>query len=513
VKWLLTILLCMIAAGAAAEYPNWNMREFPYWRIVDGVGKFEGGSSDPYWYETNMDELFVRYRWPNQPDGTVRDVYGNNVGEQSADCLFPTTVSYKNVKYVGGGRGYSFPNGTGDYYLRITNGVDVALAGKTNISIGVWWFQPGETTGGIIEITDTNTVTAAYPKFSINHPTATNFQVYLNRSTTHGKILAGYSPTNEWSHVVATYDGLNTKLYQDGVLVGTSTNYSAEVDFTGCHFNIGAFRNAGQPDGYFTEPFLYGRTFSSNEIKQIYDAGRTNWTFMSIVGTNGYVYYSPMTNDYLRFAEDITGASLFPIPTWNSCATVFDAGTNILGDIYHAVSFDGIDDLAREEASFSWPTYPEVPNNTNSFTIEGWVQLHATNSSGCIFMVNWGASAEDYSLRITSGQPFWHLDSVSELDIAKGFGQTLGDLDWHHIAVVRRCGEPTDLFIDGYPVASCLETNTINVTAKTMAVAAFTTDLNVGVVKVFEGVVTNMLERFLNTHPTNCMERYEYKYQ
>jgi hypothetical protein len=75
-------------------------------------------------------------------------------------------------------------------------------------------------------------------------------------------------PLNRWSHVVATFDGFDLRLYVDGMLKKTSTAPTVSIRATQTSFVIGA-RNGGAYeffDGSIDEVAVYARALSAERI-------------------------------------------------------------------------------------------------------------------------------------------------------------------------------------------------------------------------------------------------------
>jgi hypothetical protein len=83
-------------------------------------------------------------------------------------------------------------------------------------------------------------------------------------------------PVGAWTHLAATWDGSNVRLYIDGEPDAQGTPSLSAIGDSGCPFSIGASGSCA-PDQYFPglidEVSLYDRALFAGEIKAIYHAG------------------------------------------------------------------------------------------------------------------------------------------------------------------------------------------------------------------------------------------------
>jgi hypothetical protein len=107
---------------------------------------------------------------------------------------------------------------------------------------------------------------------------------------------SGTIPSNQWSHVVGTYDGQAVKIYINGQLVSSRT-YSTAISHSTNAFRIGAGASTGGAPGYYwngtiDEVRVYNRSLSASEISEHYRNIYSNetglvgkWRFSESYGT------------------------------------------------------------------------------------------------------------------------------------------------------------------------------------------------------------------------------------
>jgi hypothetical protein len=104
-----------------------------------------------------------------------------------------------------------------------------------------------------------------------------NFWLYSNRKKwklAHG----GTVPLNAWSHVAATYDGKEAKLYIDNKLVSTVGFVEAmKPSSNPVLIGQGNSRRHSQGfNGIIDDVVIYDRSLSEREIRDLYLSGRTH---------------------------------------------------------------------------------------------------------------------------------------------------------------------------------------------------------------------------------------------
>jgi hypothetical protein len=90
-----------------------------------------------------------------------------------------------------------------------------------------------------------------------------------------GAMLSVNGPTlafNTWTHVVATFDGSNVKLYVNGqpVATGTSTSYAPN---TSKPFTVGRGESSFYFNGRLDEVAYYNKVLSAAQILSHYNSG------------------------------------------------------------------------------------------------------------------------------------------------------------------------------------------------------------------------------------------------
>lgn len=166
-------------------------------------------------------------------------------------------------------------------------------------------------------------------------------------------ITAKYNvPSNTFLHIVATADGSNVRLYQNGILVYTNSqtvvpeSNSREVfigvDWVGNYF-----------PGNLALTRLYNKALSATEVQQNFVAQKTRFGLTgSTVPTDGLVMYLDASN---QISYPTTGTS------WYDLSGVNNSGTLVNSPTYNSTNggvivFDGTDDYVDVGSNSSLTT-------------------------------------------------------------------------------------------------------------------------------------------------------------
>jgi len=98
-----------------------------------------------------------------------------------------------------------------------------------------------------------------------------NISFRVPGGTTNNMQGSGYSGTNEWGHVVCTYDQSNKKIYFNGILRSTVAEASVTVDFGSPQI---VDPNSQTFKGNISNFRIYNRALTASEIQQNFNALR-----------------------------------------------------------------------------------------------------------------------------------------------------------------------------------------------------------------------------------------------
>lgn len=216
--------------------------------------------------------------------GEVKDVMGNNNGTTYGNTSINESGYYYNAAKFDGST-----EGSGSY-INMTSPPSIT----GNITISVWVKETSYVTSSAI--IDTN-----YSKsYLFYYYTGGKFRFYMNDTLGlfHRYVEStGAIPLNEWSNIVAMWNGTNCTLYINGVYnaIG-SCNSSAAVPN---YMYIGKYGGSALPlpnssiNGSIDELMIFNRTLSAAEIKSIYNSSVYNLykADTNLVQTNNYTMW------------------------------------------------------------------------------------------------------------------------------------------------------------------------------------------------------------------------------
>jgi len=184
--------------------------------------------------------------WQGEGDSndSVASNHGTNVG---------------TVAYSGGHSGQAFDlAGAGSVSIASTN-----LGSAYSVDA---WIYPTSAAGLRHVISNhyatTNRFGALY--FNANH------LEYWWNNTAIISTFSGSAPLNAWTHVVLTYDGSLSKIYLNGVLVGTSTSHVESFD-NPFHIGYAATGSDARFIGQIDDVTLYPAALSPSEVRNLYE--------------------------------------------------------------------------------------------------------------------------------------------------------------------------------------------------------------------------------------------------
>jgi len=171
-----------------------------------------------------------------------------------------------------------------------------------------------------------------------------------------------YIPSNEWSHVVGTYDGEYMRLYINGVLDGAPYAVTGDIDVSTYDLIVGAYNLSGNYtfDGDMDEVKLYNYALTSHQVAQAYNNGKpiAHWTFNE---GEGDVVKNKINNTY---HGDIVNA------------------TYVSGKSDTALNFDGDGDYIDFDNTEDDTFYPTT--TYESVTIATWMKLNTASQESAV---------------------------------------------------------------------------------------------------------------------------------
>jgi len=163
--------------------------------------------------------------------------------------------------------GWEF-DGTNDY---IDCGNDKSLA-LTKWTYGLWIYRKTDNPAAerLVSKSD-STVSDFFIHIHTDNELYTSFTDTVGGD--HSLITVEAIPLGEWAFANVTFDGTYLKIYINGVLKATSSDYSAFIPRTSTrNLWIGRLQNTYRFNGYIALPFVVNKAWSAAQISNFYNA-------------------------------------------------------------------------------------------------------------------------------------------------------------------------------------------------------------------------------------------------
>lgn len=196
--------------------------------------------------------------WPlNENSGDARDhSLNNNNGVLNGDVT-------QGAAGLLGENSYGF-DGSGDYVSL----PDDSLFSVSKVTISVWVKRNGSKSSEYI-------FDGRGHEYWIKEDDGTEKPRFgLRIGGSSYAVMASTLPDNEWTHLVAVYDGNKLKFFMDGDLAN-SVNASGSIDASSGSPQIGRYQGGGYNfQGNISEVRIYNRPLTSSEVEYLYQVGK-----------------------------------------------------------------------------------------------------------------------------------------------------------------------------------------------------------------------------------------------
>ena len=435
----LTMYINGVSAGSATDtltYSNDSLKigkawDANYWsgyltdiRIVKGTAVYTGAFTPPtapLTAVTNTQFLLTAN------SNTVSDASANNFtitpGTTTLKRLAfaPFTPTYGTVAaYTPTTFGGSISlDGTGDY-LTVAGGNALAL-GTSDFTIQFWVYFNAAPTADTMLYEGRNGVNGIYPLIYWKLST-TQISYYVNSTDVIVGTVAAATLEGRWTHIAVSRSSGVTKMFINGVQVGSNYTDTNNYLNSGNYPVIGATWTGGSTlNGYMSDIHVVkGRAlYTTGFVPQHTPVTVTPDTVLLINGAGGGVYDSKML---YNFESGNNGRVATGFTKYGNTSLAFD-GTDFLAE-----------PIDRMEFGFG----------TGNFTVEMWIR--STSTSSAIFFDTRRQTETKFCLGLTANSTVVVAYFGSTAIITTGGLISLNQ--WHHIAFVRN-GSTCTLYVNG----------------------------------------------------------------
>ncbi len=408
---------------------------------------------------------------------TTPDLIGGNDGTVEGGAVLDDGIKNNAMSFDGS-----------DDYVEVGN--DASLDITNALTVSAWVKRSSATNYGHVVVRPTSDDAWNPPEISYGleySGVSDDIALVLGYSDDTLNYTTATTPgDNVWFYVVGTYDGVNRKIYINGVeedsVAETKTLKATTADlYIGIENTIGAYPFNGLID----EVRLYNRSLSSSEISNIFyrDSLRYNglvgfWKFNE--GTSTIAYDSSSEGNNGTLTND---------PTW------------VIGRSGNAVRFDGVDDYVNVGDVDTCEGFDDC-------SISAWVKLNSLSGSGncnggpCQMIVfNFDQS---YMLNVLDSgllESAWTGDWGS---LNNDTPLTVGP--WYHVVVTKDDGEIT-YYVNGSLDGTIVSTATTIGAASSLEIGAGNGANNpfngsIDELRIYNRALSAGEAAYLHTHPS-----------
>lgn len=207
-----------------------------------------------------------------------------------------TSTQTVDIALAGIANNYSMSfDGTNDY---IDVGNNNSLNPTSQLTLSVWVKKIGSGTGSFPAVYSSSKKTTSTGGFLILfHPASSRFRFYVDTTGSGGWVFIQNNiniVTNQWYHIVSTWDGSNIKMYVDGV-PQTNTASVSQIGYSiDTSATIGKYAQA-YFNGSIDELGIWNTALTSTQVSEIYNATGTNLTKdLTTVSGSNLIYWNRM---------------------------------------------------------------------------------------------------------------------------------------------------------------------------------------------------------------------------
>jgi hypothetical protein len=146
----------------------------------------------------------------------------------------------------------------------------------TGLTLEAWvYWNPASSSFGILGKYDTTFDKRAYLLFKSTTTKAT-LNISENGTGTSAGVNSVDLTSDEWYHIVGTYDGANVRVYTNGI-ESNSTPSSVTLNTTDTNLDIGRFNNDNEYPDPIALPRIYNRALTATEVARNYNADKSKF--------------------------------------------------------------------------------------------------------------------------------------------------------------------------------------------------------------------------------------------
>ena len=336
-------------------------------------------------------------------------------------------------------------DGSNDY---VSVGANAILRGNS-ISLGVFFktINNGQSVQFIAGYGDTGV--QGYWLGVVGGP----IRFFVGNGSTSLQLNSGISPNNDQIYyVVGTYDGVNQKIYVDGVLQNSATTVTGNITYTGMTdgFLIGqvqGFTGGRYLTGNVYNLQVYQKALSAAEVLQNYEAQKSK--FANTIVQQGLVLNLDVGNPY-----SYGGAGTTVYDVSNTALSWTTNNTTYNSDPIKYFSYNGSSSWLQSSTSTAY--------DSQTITMECWCYPNTLSQEG--FLFEKGSVNTQYSMFFESitnpNFVFRTMGTVSNQSLSFNVNTYLTVSAWNHIVCTYN-GSSKISYVNGVQVANVAASGTL----------------------------------------------------
>ncbi len=207
-----------------------------------------------------------------------------------------TSTQTVDIALAGIANNYSMSFDGSDDYIDV--GDNNSLNPTSQLTLSVWVKKIGSGTGSTPAVYSSSKSSSNNGGFLITlHPTSSRFQFYVDTTGSGGWVSIQNNVgivTNQWYHIVSTWDGSNIKMYVDGVLQTNTASVSQIVYSIDISATIGKYATS-YFNGSIDEVAIWDTALTSTQVSEIYNATSAGLTKdLSTIEPSNLKYWNRM---------------------------------------------------------------------------------------------------------------------------------------------------------------------------------------------------------------------------
>ena len=205
-----------------------------------------------------------------------------------------TSTQTVDIALAGIANNYSMSFDGSDDYIDV--GDNNSLNPTSQLTLSVWVKKIGSGTGSTPAVYSSSKSSSNNGGFLIMS-SSNRFQFYVDTTGSGGWVSIQNNVgivTNQWYHIVSTWDGSNIKMYVDGVLQTNTASVSQIVYSIDISATIGKYATS-YFNGSIDEVAVWNTALTSTQVSEIYNATGTNLTKdLTTVSGSNLIYWNRM---------------------------------------------------------------------------------------------------------------------------------------------------------------------------------------------------------------------------